>query len=327
MYHLRCFQLLTHSVNFFSTSFLTAFCPFKDTKYNAIPYQLRLSVRTRFFIFFPFTHYSFQSASLMLWTRAVLRGRSHCSIALTGRCFTRNSSSEPFQEVIGSRSSPFGLNEATFTGNSYFLSRLGHARRCTEARFNKLPPRRRIAPGDLLVEFVRGPLCVPEGRVHQRLVDVSGVSTSYFNAEEHSRHAKATLSEVVDTMHWHDGSSIPEVERGSVAIGGLRISAAYADLPECSREQSFKALRDNPLKIYEVRNGSSFLLGRRNVSFQSHAEYLSCVQILAERCYEASQKSVLCPDVELMDCDSSVKSVAKQKISVCGLFLRLKVAQ
>lgn len=241
------------------------------------------------------------------------------ALPLSGRCFTRYKKEELFQEVITSSSSPLGISEAAFSGNSYYLSQL-RTFRSREGSFRTrsqgssssvsvdLSPS--IKTGDILLDFREA---VPSFGQNKRCVDVSGVATSYYDASVRCPHAKATLPELMKTMHWHDGSSVPELSRGRIPIGNILVFAAAKDTlfapsstlksvlsPSISNGLTSSALL-NPgparpsLQMYFIKNGSSFFCEKRSLVYHSVEEGLDFVEVIAERCRLVASKCVLQP--------------------------------
>lgn len=230
------------------------------------------------------------------WSSAVL--------PLSGRCFVRYRKEEPFEEVVTSSSSPLGISEAAFCGNSYYLSQLRASRYrkdFSSAGCSGRSPSLNestsydIKAGDILLDF--------QGSVHRfsqnkRSVDVSGVITSYFNASEQSLRAKATLPELINTMHWHDGSSVPELSRGNISIGSILMFAAAKDAILKSSPSSAVPNRGHRLpsvQKYPIRNGSIFFCERKSLAYYSIEEGMGYVEAIAERCRLVAPKCVLQP--------------------------------
>lgn len=257
-------------------------------------------------------------------------------LPLSGRCFVRYKSAESFQEVPTSSSS-IGSSESAISGNNYYSSQF-RALRCQSSSSGRVVSRsissspaviNSIIPGDILLDFRQSTVVHSRDK---RCVDVSGVSTSFIDAPERSLHAKATLPELLRSMQWHDGSSVPELRRGNMPIGSILVLAAgrnhhYSSTAMKKRMHSSPfsntltnvdpmndTYSDNSLEKHHVRNGSSFFCERRALEYYSMEEALSLVEVIAERCRLVAPRCVLQP-ITLAGCrEVSEKAIRESRI-------------
>nr|CCC52965.1 conserved hypothetical protein, fragment [Trypanosoma vivax Y486] len=96
-------------------------------------------------------------------------------------------------------------------GNTYYERRFGRRSasaavvREKEMANNSLPS---LRPGDIVVRTTSS---VPFSLRSRRLVDVTGICTSYFNASERNPRARCKVDDVIQSMHLYDGHEIPEL--------------------------------------------------------------------------------------------------------------------
>lgn len=192
-------------------------------------------------------------------------------VRLSRRCFVRYSSKEPFTEVAAARGAAAlsgGTHLSTsFAGNSYYSALLNPAAATSADAARPL----QWNPGDVVIEYRSTPF-VPSSLQQRRVVDVSGISTSFYDASERSPSAKASLSELYQTMHWHDGSVVPELCRGSLPVGHLTIRGVY--------HHNVGSGGRRALKTFPIENAAALFLSSSSLTFESHDSGKIATQLL-----------------------------------------------
>ncbi|CCW61895.1 unnamed protein product [Phytomonas sp. EM1] len=257
------------------------------------------------------------------------------ALQLTGRCVllmksmdtNKDQHRSSFMELTSSSSLnegndvPISTRQAfaipqSLSGNSYYHRRfLGSA----SSRQQVDPPgslglrsETHLNAGDLLLHAISS--SVSRHLRHLPMADVTGIRTSYFDASERSKNALATLDEVVETMHWHDGSEVPALKRGEVPVGRLVVLCTYPTRREfhkqglpavegrCSTEKRvpcvsvplFRALQASVM----VENAGVFFLNRRgSLFYHSDFEALQMAKAVAARCHSVCRRTMLRPRV------------------------------
>ncbi|KAH9600142.1 hypothetical protein LSM04_003913 [Trypanosoma melophagium] len=223
---------------------------------------------------------------------------------LTGRCFwgRRLTPSGPllYSAVVSSGGAPLSL-----LGNTYYERRFGKKKTSSSTQVGEgrrgrgeiamgstgepnhgedfITPSRRLPPlsaGDIVVKMSSATPASMRGR---RLVDVTGIHTSYFNASERNTHARLCMDDVVDSMHLYNGHEVPELKRGVVAIGRITVLCAFPF--SGSRTSSSSSL-------FVVQNASTTLLKRNNLVYRSEEEGVQIVRVIAENCRAAALKQL-----------------------------------
>ncbi|KAG8346985.1 hypothetical protein TRVL_02189 [Trypanosoma vivax] len=180
-------------------------------------------------------------------------------------------------------------------GNTYYERRFGRRSasaavvREKEMANNSLPS---LRPGDIVVRTTSS---VPFSLRSRRLVDVTGICTSYFNASERNPRARCKVDDVIQSMHLYDGHEIPELNRGQVALGKLVVLCAF---PRSGTMNASSLLGEKSLVLLE--NAALMLLNRSSLTYSSDAENVQLVRKIAEGCQIAAA-GTLCLEPVLKD--------------------------
>ncbi|ORC86162.1 uncharacterized protein TM35_000302020 [Trypanosoma theileri] len=219
---------------------------------------------------------------------------------VTGRCFwgRRLTPNGPllYSAVLSSGSAPLSL-----LGNSYYERRFGGKRETMGKngaliqREEAIAPSRKLPPlsaGDIVVKMSSATPASLRGR---RVVDVTGIQTSYFNASERNTHARRCMDDVVESMHLYDGHEVPELKRGVVPIGRITVLCAFPLSGSetsllSSSSSSSAALSSSSLLV--VQNATKTLLKRSNLVYRSEEEGVQLVRVIAENCRAAALKQL-----------------------------------
>lgn len=248
---------------------------------------------------------------------ALLCQRHFPPVKVTGRCFLlrpRSSSTTPLStgasgastgarpdleciELTQGRSgAPLAQREralpSSLVGNSYYTQRYkargsaGHRAGDSPAGPSSL----RFFSGDVVLRLRRS--AVPRELAHKRVVDVTGMQTSFFNSSEHSRSALATVEETLATMHLHDGHEVPALQRGDVDLVRLQPQCVYAPPstssfsqkePDARRSLSAAEFDLTNLEsvLFPLDNPNLLLAQSRRLTFRSEMDALQVARVMA----------------------------------------------
>ncbi|RNF07787.1 hypothetical protein TraAM80_03161 [Trypanosoma rangeli] len=214
---------------------------------------------------------------------------------LTGRCFwgRRTTPTGPFVYTAfrprkeGNHSQRIPIS---FLGNTYY-----------ERRFGRLPSSHDTSPGtsfslpslsagDVLVKMGSATPAALRGR---RIVDVTGIQTSFLDASERDASARFRIDDVVHSMHMHDGHEVPELNRGIVDIGKLAVLCAFPIAGATS--------------LLPLENVSGTLLKRRSLGYRSEEEGTQLVRVIAEGCQAGALRGLCLRPVMRNDCIAGVR--------------------
>eukprot|EP00796_Vickermania_ingenoplastis_P004308 gene4308-3123_t len=190
-----------------------------------------------------------------------------------GLCRGAIKNTNEIQEVSGGA----GGIRGAFIGNTYYESRLLRKGSSNATAGGSLQT------GDLLIELEDSPL--PQMIGKQR-VDTAGFETSYLKAKGRTARAMMPLTEVVDNMHLHDGSSVPEVCRGDVPTGRLSVRGVYVG-------RHARRVGLHP-PTFPVRN-AALLFSRSSMNVTSREEGVALLGAVVERCRSMGRSYVLRP--------------------------------
>ncbi|EAN79401.1 uncharacterized protein TEOVI_000158100 [Trypanosoma equiperdum] len=203
-------------------------------------------------------------------------------VKLSGRCYWGKPSgfagSLVYMPLTGSEDSTNHCGTPlTFLGNSYYERRFG--RKLPASCVASLPP---LYPGDVVVKSTSA---TPASFRSRRLVDVTGIQTSFFDASERNRSAHRRVDDVIQSMHLYDGHEVPELHRGSAAVGKVMVFCAY---PTGTTARS--PLTPSSLVILE--NAAASLLNRRSSLYHSDSDGVQLVRVIAESCRAAAAQGL-----------------------------------
>ncbi|CAJ1019502.1 hypothetical protein Q4I32_001977 [Leishmania shawi] len=176
-----------------------------------------------------------------------------------------------------------GTVPANLAGNSYYARRYsaqGDARRGT---LGTSEFRVQFCSGDVVL---RMSLCaVPRALAHRRIVDVTGMQTSFHNVSERHSRALATVEEAMQTMHLHDGHEVPALQRGDVNLIRLQARCVYISPPpshsSAAGEAAIVSLRHLSSVLRPLSNPDVLLAQMRRLSFRSEMEAVQAAQVAA----------------------------------------------
>ncbi|KAK7198642.1 hypothetical protein NESM_000827800 [Novymonas esmeraldas] len=227
-------------------------------------------------------------------------------VALTGRCFLlrprlsanaaaahRLDSPSPSpldlecleltQVESGSRDRR-GMVPGSLAGNSYYAHRYRSSGGAGRSSQTAAEPPARLRNGDVVLRLILS--AVPRELAHKRVVDVTGMQTSFHNVSERHDRALATVEEAMQTMHLHDGHEVPALQRGDVDLVRLQPRCVYIP-PSSSPSRSGG---DGPVSVglaklsptlRPLSNPDVLLAQRRQLSFRSEMEAVQTAQIMA----------------------------------------------
>ncbi|CAJ1987142.1 hypothetical protein conserved [Leishmania donovani] len=237
---------------------------------------------------------------------AVLRAarRAYPHVAITGRCFLLKPRrhaplSTPSQqeslsllhdmecvELTPSESGTInrrGAVPANLAGNSYYARRYstqGGARRGT---LDATEPHVQFHSGDLVLYLRLS--AVPRELSNKRIVDVTGIQTSFHNVSERHSKALATVEEAMQTMHLHDGHEVPALQRGDVNLVRLLPRCVYISPAPPHSSAAGEAvtvdLRHLSSALRPLSNPDVLLAQARRLSFRSEMEAVQTAQVMA----------------------------------------------
>lgn len=184
----------------------------------------------------------------------------------------------------------------SLVGNSYYTQRYNSGRsmgrRVATAAASSPSPR--FLTGDVVLRLCRS--AVPRELAHKRIVDVTGLQTSFLNSSERDRRTFATVEEALETMHLHDGHEVPALQRGDVDLVRLRPQCVYAPPPAtvlkrtsshgkttvsaATATPSFD-LTNLPSVLWPLDNPDILLAQSRRLTFRSEMEALQVARVLA----------------------------------------------
>ncbi|RNF21011.1 uncharacterized protein Tco025E_03550 [Trypanosoma conorhini] len=178
----------------------------------------------------------------------------------------------------------------SFLGNTYYERRFGKATSSHGA-----PPGGSLSPpplraGDVLVRMGSAAPAALRGR---RIVDVTGIHTSFLDASERDASARCCIDDVVHSMHMHDGHEVPELNRGSVDIGRLAVLCAFPV--------------GGAALLLPLENVSRTLLKRRSLGYRSEEEGVQLVRVIAEGCCAGASRGLRLRPVMRNDCIAGVR--------------------
>ncbi|GET86900.1 hypothetical protein, conserved [Leishmania tarentolae] len=234
--------------------------------------------------------------------RAARRPYPH--VAITGRCFLLKPRQHVLLEMQSQHDSLSLLNDmecmeltpsesgtikrrgalpASLAGNSYYARRYsthGGTRRGTSGATESHV---RFRNGDLVLRLCLS--AVSRELSHKRIVDVTGIQTSFHNASERHSRALATVEEAVQTMHLHDGHEVPALQRGDVNLVRLQPKCVYISPPlshsAAAGEVAVVDLRHLSSALRPLSNPDVLLAQARRLSFRSEMEAVQTAQVMA----------------------------------------------
>ncbi|KEG08740.1 hypothetical protein DQ04_06531000 [Trypanosoma grayi] len=214
---------------------------------------------------------------------------------LTGRCFwgRRAAPTGPllYTAVTSRSDTPLSL-----VGNTYYERRFGKKATATTtaagaaaaaAATTTLPP---LCAGDVVVRMGSA---TPASLRNHRVVDVTGIQTSFLDASERNGRARLRVDDVVNSMHLHNGHEVPEVRRGAVAVGRLTVLCAFPLAGAAS--------------LVPLLNAAGTLLKRQSLTYHSEEEGVQLVRVLGENCRAAALQRVCLRPVTRGDCVVGVR--------------------
>ncbi|KPI90209.1 hypothetical protein ABL78_0727 [Leptomonas seymouri] len=219
------------------------------------------------------------------WTTAAASENSHAlsaSALVDHECVELTQSGSPSSRH--QRSVPGSL-----VGNSYYTKRYesgnNHAGHSSASAASPPPS---FFNGDLVLRLCRS--AVPRELAHKRIVDVTGMQTSFFNSSERHRRALATIEETLQTMHLHDGHEVPALQRGDVDLMRLQPQCVYT-LPSIRMPGGEKStgipsiascdLRGLASALCPLDNPDVLLAQARRLTFRSEMEALQVARVMA----------------------------------------------
>ncbi|CCW66839.1 unnamed protein product [Phytomonas sp. Hart1] len=263
---------------------------------------------------------------------------NHCysrylTLQLTGRCILmqnvitkKNQHNDNFVELTPSFNKKDDPSMATrqasaipqsLSGNSYYHRRFLNATSSSRQHLDTsssqgLRSDTHIYAGDLLIRTISS--SIPRRLRYLPMVDVTGIRTSYFDASERSNGALATMDEILQTMHWHDGNEVPALRRGEVPIGRLVVLCTYPTQTEYHKQglPTFKGRCHTEVRVpcvsvslpralqstVVVENAGVFFLNRRgSLLYHSDFESLQMAKTIAVRCQSVCTRTTLRPRV------------------------------
>lgn len=198
-----------------------------------------------------------------------------------------------FVELCGAHgSSQNSAAHLSLTANGYYQRRYAFARTQTAGPESSTS----FFEGDLVVRPVLS--TTPTPLRHHRMVDVTGVNTSYYAASETDHRMLSTVDEAVRSMHLHDGTEVPYLHRGDVPIGKLVVHCVCSDGGSSGRLKVSFSEQQMRRSCVVVHNAAAVLLGKRRMVFRSKEVALEMSQALANRCRDALPHLELHPMVK-----------------------------
>ncbi|KPA76526.1 hypothetical protein ABB37_07820 [Leptomonas pyrrhocoris] len=177
----------------------------------------------------------------------------------------------------------------SLVGNSYYTQRYksGNANAGHRASLaTSSSPR--FFNGDLVLRLCQS--AVPRELAHKRVVDVTGMRTSFLNSSERDRRALATVEEALQTMHLHDGHEVPALQRGDVDLMRLQLQCVYAP-PSAATSRGAKPVGVSDTTSFDLRNVAAvlcpldnpdvLLAQSRRLTFRSEMEALQVARVMA----------------------------------------------
>ncbi|KAF8294266.1 hypothetical protein TcYC6_0101390 [Trypanosoma cruzi] len=214
---------------------------------------------------------------------------------ITGRCFwgRRTTPNGPLvYTAVGSQkgSDDRRRTPISFIGNTYYERRFGGSRSTQSTPLGTSLALPSLRNGDILVKMGSATPASLRGR---RIVDVTGIQTSFFDASERNARARCCIDDVVHSMHMHDGHEVPELNRGTVDIGRLTVLCAFPVAGTAS--------------LLVLENASQALLKRRSLGYRSEEEGVQLVRVIAESCRAAALRRICLHPVMRNDCIVGVR--------------------
>lgn len=182
---------------------------------------------------------------------------------------------------------------SSLAGNDYYTQRYSH-RRGLAARAST-GAALQFRSGDVVLRLCRS--AVPRELAHKRVVDVTGLQTSFHAAAEYNSRALATTEEALQTMHLHDGHEVPALQRGDVDLVHLQPRCVYITTspqhtspplaaPPSSSTGSDAATATVDLArlataLRPLLNAGAVLARTRRLSFRSDMEAVQAAQVMA----------------------------------------------
>ncbi|KAG5509537.1 hypothetical protein JKF63_06242 [Porcisia hertigi] len=229
-------------------------------------------------------------------------------VAITGRCFllkpggyaalaTRSQQdSSPLHDMecvdLTSSESSMGNRRGavpvSLAGNGYYARRYSSRGATRRGALGATESDVQFRSGDLVLRLCFS--AVPRELAHKRIVDVTGLQTSFHNASEKRSHALATVEEAVKTMHLHDGYEVPAVQRGNVNLVRLQPGCVYVPPPPPSLVPPHPpgaggtpvvSLRHLYSALRPLRNPDVLLAQTRRLSFRCEMEAVQTAQVMA----------------------------------------------
>ncbi|KAG5484317.1 hypothetical protein GH5_07790 [Leishmania sp. Ghana 2012 LV757] len=186
----------------------------------------------------------------------------------------------PSQSGAGSRR---GAVPANLAGNSYYARRYSTQGGARRGSLGATAPHAQFCSGDLVLRLCLS--AVPRELAHRRIVDVTGIQTSFHNVSERHSHALATVEEAMHTMHLHDGHEVPALQRGDVNLVRLQPKCVYIpQSPSHSPASGVTAavdLRHLSSVLRPLSNPDVLLAQARRLSFRSELEAVQTAQVMA----------------------------------------------
>ncbi|KAG5484013.1 hypothetical protein LSCM1_05865 [Leishmania martiniquensis] len=221
-------------------------------------------------------------------------------VVITGRCFLLKPR-RPAASVVPSQSDSLSLLQdtecveltlspsgactrrgalpASLAGNGYYARRYSTCR----GSLGAVEHRVQFCSGDVVLRLCLS--AVPRELAHKRIVDVTGIQTSFHNVSERHSHALATVAEAMQTMHLHDGHEVPALQRGDVNLVRLQPKCVY--IPQspshspASGETAVVGLRHLYSALRPLSNPDVLLAQARRLSFRSEMEAVQTAQVMA----------------------------------------------
>lgn len=237
---------------------------------------------------------------------AVLRAarRSYPHVAITGRCFLLKprrhaplvtlSQQDSLSllhdmecvELTQSESSTInrrGAVPANLAGNSYYARRYSTQSGSRRGTLGATEPDVQFRNGDLVLRLCLS--AVPRELSHKRIVDVTGMQTSFHDVSERHSKALATIEEAMQTMHLHDGHEVPALQRGDVNLVRLQPRCVYISPPLSHSSAAGEAAVMDLMHLFSalrpLSNPDVLLAQARRLSFRTEMEAVQTAQVMA----------------------------------------------
>lgn len=210
----------------------------------------------------------------------------HPAVTLSGyECVELTQSGDASSTPQRERAVPGSL-----VGNSYYTQRYRSGSRVGQRVATPTPAfSQRFFNGDVVLRLCCS--AVPHELAHKRVVDVTGVQTSFLNSSEHNRRTLATVEETLATMHLHDGHEVPALQRGDVDLLRLQPQCVYAPPPSRSTPMGSNArgaaagtefdLTNLESVLCSLDNPAVLLAQSRRLTFRSEMEALQVARVMA----------------------------------------------